>query len=115
MAGTADDPLQLAAPGWAFVMYQNLMSGLGEIMAKVTVEQTDLDNLGTQLGSIADDLEAELAQLSVPAGSLDNVNEIVARLRNDVAVPAPDPGPPVPEPSPPGPTPAPAPEPTNQP
>lgn len=81
------------APAWARDMYLMLSQQIGDVMAKVTVEDTDIETLKTALGSIADDLEKELAALNVPAGDIGPVNAIVARLRNDVPVPTPAPTP----------------------
>lgn len=105
------------APAWARGMYLALATQIADaeerIMAKVTVEDTDIENLRTALGSIADDLEKELAALNVPAGDLTGVQAIVSRLRNDVPVPTPTPAPaPAPAPTPtPNPTPDPGPAP----
>jgi hypothetical protein len=95
------------APAWARGMFVAVMETLnaivttqGKIMAKVNVEQTELDNISTQLGSIADDLDAELAALNVPAGDLSGVQAVVDRLRNEVTVPTPAPEP-TPDPAPP--------------
>lgn len=98
----ADDAVIIAlAPAWARVMYTNVINLLGEIMAKETVEQADLDAIQAELGTIADDLEAELNSLNVPAANLSGLTAIVDRLRADV-LPAPAPTPPA------DPTPAPA-------
>jgi hypothetical protein len=104
---TVDDTVLIeTAPAWARVMYQEITTKLEDIVSKVTVEQGDLDALGTTLGTIASDLETELAALNVPAGSLDAVNAVVARLRTDVAVPTATPAP-TPAPAPTDPTPTP--------
>jgi hypothetical protein len=79
------------APAWARSMFQSLTDQLGAVMAEVTVQDTDLQNLSTQLTSIADDLETELKALNVPPGDLAPVQAIVDRLRSDVTVPAPAP------------------------
>ena len=58
-----------------------------DIMAQVQVAQEDLDALAAELGTIADDLAAEIAALeaevaagNLPAGSLDGLTAVKDRL-----------------------------------
>jgi hypothetical protein len=89
----AEPPYFDLAPAWAREMYKAIIEQGSSIMAQVKVEQDDLNQIQTDLGNIADDLERELTALNVPAGDLKGVRAVVDRLRTDVAVPTPAPEP----------------------
>lgn len=86
-------PKRRRAPWWAAALIENqeqLLEGMKELMALVSVEQTDLDTLSTDLsaavaavGTEITNLEAELtaAGTPLPAGSLDALKAGVASLQ----------------------------------
>ena len=69
---------------WIAREFTHLDNRLDQIMALVSVDQTDLDNLAASLETIKTNLAAELAALqanaAIPAGSLDGLNAAVADL-----------------------------------
>jgi hypothetical protein len=82
-------------PAWAV----RLQEGINKIMALVTVEQTDLDTLATNLEAAVTSVGTEITNLEAaltaagtppPAGSLDGLNSALTALQA-LEVPAPAP------------------------
>lgn len=104
LQGGSDEVNCWRTPEWATVLINNqerLQKGMDKIMALVSVEQTELDTLATDLsaavasvGSELADLEAQLAAAGnpLPAGSLDGVKSALTALQGlEVPVPPPVP------------------------
>lgn len=98
-------PPKRRRPWWATALLENqeqLLEGLNKLMALVSVEQTDLDTLATDLSTAVTTVGAELTDLEtklaaaiaagtpLPAGSLDGVKAGLASLQA-LEVPAPTP------------------------
>lgn len=95
-------PKRRRAPWWAIALIENqeqLTKDMETLMALVSVEQTDLDTLSTDLNAAVASVATEITNLEAalaaagtppPAGSLDALKAGVASLQA-LEVPAPTP------------------------
>lgn len=67
----------------------HLTRKLGHLMALVSVDQTVLDSIGTELGSIADAVQALVDNPDVPLGAADlsSITAAVSRIESSLTAP----------------------------
>jgi len=86
-----DDNVQ---PAWAIAMEKRITNRLDKLMALVSVEQGDLDDLDQALDAATQSLSDKIAALNLPAADLSALQEDLATLQN-LGAPAPVEEPPV--------------------
>lgn len=73
-------------PPWAIELAEQvtqIQKGIRKIMAAVQIEQTDLDNLATELEAVKTSLAAEIESLKtqLPAADLSGLNQALTDLQ----------------------------------